>query len=214
MGYGETCMGCPTSPVLLTANTVLVSDDDMSDEMNPLPFMDNWIPSLMIGGGSSTTTTCRGDSGAPLIVHRQGVAVEVGLDSFGYASLFDNGCDNPDAFTELSGPQLAWVANIVPQVAANWGTCIAADGFAGTTYVGVTMPNLLGRDEASARAAITGSGLTVGTVSHRNDCVDPGNVETQNPSAGDRRSREARLLPLLKPSQDGEVTSPGREHSA
>src|SRR5262245_6340378 len=97
MGYGRTSANGPLSHDLRTANTVLVSDSAMSDVFNPLPLQDNYIPSLMIGVGSSTVTTCYGDSGGPAIVHRNGLAVVVGVVSMGYDSPFDPGCDNPDA---------------------------------------------------------------------------------------------------------------------
>lgn len=48
----------------------------------------------------------------------------------------------------------------------------------------VTVPNVLSFDEASAISAIQAKGLTVGTISTTNNCVDPGSVMTQNPSGG------------------------------
>jgi beta-lactam-binding protein with PASTA domain len=47
-----------------------------------------------------------------------------------------------------------------------------------------SVPNVLSFDQASAEQAIGNAGLTVGGVSHVNNCVDPGTVQTQNPSAG------------------------------
>jgi beta-lactam-binding protein with PASTA domain len=47
-----------------------------------------------------------------------------------------------------------------------------------------TVPNVLSYDESSARRAINAAGLTVGTVSQVNNCVDPGTVQTQSLSGG------------------------------
>jgi hypothetical protein len=44
------------------------------------------------------------------------------------------------------------------------------------------VPNVLGLSQASATRAITNAGLTVGRISTLNNCVDPGSVQTQNPS--------------------------------
>jgi hypothetical protein len=46
------------------------------------------------------------------------------------------------------------------------------------------VPSLLSVDQASATAAIENAGLTVGKISSNPDCASPGDVETQNPSAG------------------------------
>jgi hypothetical protein len=47
-----------------------------------------------------------------------------------------------------------------------------------------TVPNVLGYEAASAEDAIIAAGLTVGTPSYTNTCVDPGSVQGQNPSGG------------------------------
>jgi hypothetical protein len=47
-----------------------------------------------------------------------------------------------------------------------------------------TVPNVLGLPESTADSMIDGAGLVVGSTSYRADCVDPGQVETQNPSGG------------------------------
>jgi hypothetical protein len=49
-----------------------------------------------------------------------------------------------------------------------------------------TVPNVLGMDQASAENYIGMAGLSVGNVSYTNNCVDPGSVQTQNPSGGAR----------------------------
>jgi PASTA domain len=46
------------------------------------------------------------------------------------------------------------------------------------------VPNVLSYDQSSAMDAITAAGLTVGNVSHINNCVDPGTVQIQNPNGG------------------------------
>ena len=47
-----------------------------------------------------------------------------------------------------------------------------------------SVPHVIGDDSSSAMRAITNAGLTVGSVSHVNNCVDPGSVLTQDPSGG------------------------------
>jgi hypothetical protein len=47
-----------------------------------------------------------------------------------------------------------------------------------------TVPRVLNLDRTSAQTAITNAGLAVGSVSTVNNCVDPGSVQTQNPSPG------------------------------
>jgi PASTA domain len=47
-----------------------------------------------------------------------------------------------------------------------------------------TVPNILSLNASQANALINSAGLSVGTVSFVNNCIDPGSVMTQNPSAG------------------------------
>jgi hypothetical protein len=48
----------------------------------------------------------------------------------------------------------------------------------------VLVPYLIGLSRSAATQAISNAGLTVGRVSSVNSCVDPGSVQTQNPSQG------------------------------
>ena len=48
------------------------------------------------------------------------------------------------------------------------------------------MPNVLSYDQASAEQAIENAGLTVDTPGQVNNCIDPGTVQTQHPSAGNQ----------------------------
>ena len=54
----------------------------------------------------------------------------------------------------------------------------------GGTPPGLTAPNVVGQSETQARAMIAAAGLTVGSVSNPNTCIDPGLVSQQHPSAG------------------------------
>jgi hypothetical protein len=47
-----------------------------------------------------------------------------------------------------------------------------------------TVPNLIGVTQGQAKNALNAVGLELGTVSHVNNCIDPGTVVAQNPSAG------------------------------
>jgi hypothetical protein len=80
----------------------------------------------MIGAGTHGTTICDGDSGGPLVVGDPAHPIEVGVASFGKSS-----CNEANAFAELSGPQLAWVASVVPEVADGWGACVTVNGVPG-----------------------------------------------------------------------------------
>jgi hypothetical protein len=55
-----------------------------------------------------------------------GVASRTNTDASG-----DDGCNEPGVFDELSGPQLAWVASVVPDVAKQWDGCTTASGAPG-----------------------------------------------------------------------------------
>ena len=142
MGYGQTSAHDSTNHDLRVAQTILRSDSDMQAVFSPVPFTDNWEEQLLIGAGTSTVTTCFGDSGSPLIVNRNGRTVQVGVTSFGYGSIFDDGCDNPGAFAELSGPLLAWLASVVPSIRNGWGGCPAGDGAPGEPVVEYARPEL------------------------------------------------------------------------
>ena len=48
----------------------------------------------------------------------------------------------------------------------------------------VTVPDLFALSQTAARGRITGAGLVVGAVSSTNNCLDPGTVQSQSPSAG------------------------------
>ncbi len=109
------------------ADTVIRSDAEMDDAYNPWYWFSDWNSQLMIGAGSSATTVCKGDSGGPLVVGiAAGHPVEVGVASFGKSD-----CNEAAAFAELSGPQLAWVASVVPAVTTGWGPCTTVNGSPG-----------------------------------------------------------------------------------
>ncbi|GIH24639.1 hypothetical protein Aph01nite_29490 [Acrocarpospora phusangensis] len=108
---------------LRAIDTPIRSDDAMDDIYNPWYGPDWWISRLMIGAGGSAHTTCYGDSGTALTVNQDGNRiVQVGVHSFGLD------CTAAAALMELSGPQLAWLASMVPSVQDGWGPCTAPNG--------------------------------------------------------------------------------------
>jgi hypothetical protein len=73
------------------------------------------------------------------------------------------------------------------------------------------VPWVISMDQSSAQSLIQSRGLTVGNVSNRNDCVSPGDVETQNPSAGSQvEPGSAVNLTISVCSSDGGGGSGGR----
>ena len=106
-------------------DTVVRSDSDMDDIFN------SWIDDLMIGGGTNTQTTCEGDSGGPLLTDADGTWrwVQLGVTTGG-----DPDCDKPGVFTQLTGPQLAWIASEVPTIMNGWGTCHTSTGAVGQAF--------------------------------------------------------------------------------
>jgi hypothetical protein len=128
MGYGRTDPNTASDDVFRAADTPIRSDDYMDDIFNPWYWFDHWIEHLMIGAGSAGQTLCDGDSGGPLVVSRSGTIVQVGVYSITWAGPFDPGCNRAGLFTELSGPQLAWVASVVPSVVPRWGPCTLPNG--------------------------------------------------------------------------------------
>ena len=85
-----------------------------------------WNSRFMLGVGTTTVTSCVRDDGAPALVRRNGLWVQVGVSSFSAPA-----CDQPGGFAELAGAQLAWVAQMVPSVKAAWGPCTTPAGNAG-----------------------------------------------------------------------------------
>ena len=116
--------------------TVLRSDGDMDDIYNPWYWFDNWKGTLMIGAGFTNHTICTGDSGGPLTVHRNGGIIQVGVASFGPETWLtgEATCDQPYGYMELDGPQLAWIASVVPSIMARWGSCTTSTGEPGDPY--------------------------------------------------------------------------------
>ena len=129
-GHGWTGAGGARTPELRELHTVLRSDDAMDDVYNPWYWYDSWNSSLMIGAGFTNHTICHGDSGGPLITHRNGVTVQVGLASF--VQTWPDECAQPGGFAELNNAQLAWVALYAPGIKARWGTCVDAGGLTRT----------------------------------------------------------------------------------
>jgi hypothetical protein len=131
VGHGATSPGGPTSAGLRAVDTVLRSDDYMDDVYNPWYWFDHWNEPFHIGAGSTSKTACNGDSGGPLFVDKDGTWnwIQVGVASF--VETWPDNCGEPAGFSELSGAQLAWVAQQVPSIKPAWGTCYTPSGFPG-----------------------------------------------------------------------------------
>ena len=116
----------PSSRDLLRVDTPLRSDAEMAAVYPPEPLDPTWVAPWMIGAGTVGATSCAGDDGAPLLVHRAGRSVQVGVSSFSEPS--PQPCLGPGGFAELSGAQLAWVASRVTSIMTTWGPCTAPSG--------------------------------------------------------------------------------------
>jgi hypothetical protein len=129
LGTGFLFPGGPRADGIRRLVTPIRSDGDMSDVYDLWPIIDHWTDNLMIGAGERDYTVCNGDSGGPLVsIGPRGFAL-VGVASF--VETFPDDCGEPGGFMELSGPQLAWVASVVPEIRGGWGTCIAPSGARG-----------------------------------------------------------------------------------
>jgi Trypsin/PASTA domain len=218
MGTGRTSANGPLSGGLLAADTPLRSDDYMDDIFNSPIWVDHWDSQLMIGAGSTNQTTCDGDSGGPLVVRdAAGHVVQVGVDSFKYDDFpyfpyFDDGCNTAAGFAELSGPQLAWVASVIPSVMAAWGPCTSSYGVPGHSAASygaqvpgaqldgpfywriwceapppaIVVPEVRHVYLNQAAATLQGAGLSVGPTRTAVDysCNWIGQVVSQNPAHG------------------------------
>jgi hypothetical protein len=196
MGYGQTSGEGPPSFRLMVAGTTIRSDGYMDD------IWSDWTAPLLIGAGLAGQTTCRGDSGGPLMAGD----VQVGIVSFGTEH-----CDRAAGFTELTGAQLAWIASHVAPVADRWGPCTSEFGTPGdnhATYGPVaspgsapdgpfhwriwcwvpttSVPDVRGLTRAGAAGALQAVGLQLGAVTGLVDptCNDIGLVVGQSPARG------------------------------
>jgi hypothetical protein len=112
----------PYSDVRLrTSDTVVSTDEQMAALYEPK----RWIGYLMLGATPRSPSACLADGGGgPLVVRRDGRPVQIGVKSFAARD-----CAVGAGYAELSGPQLAWIANWSQgAVAAAWGSCQHADG--------------------------------------------------------------------------------------
>jgi hypothetical protein len=200
MGYGRTAIDEPGSSTLLTADTVVRSDSDMEGILG-----DGLPDSLLIGAGAPGRTVCVNDSGGPLVRDPDGPnPIQLGVVSFG-----TDDCSNAAAFAELAGPQLAWIASIVPSVADRWGQCTSEFGTPGDNHATygtvatpgsqpdgpnfwriwcwvptVAVPNVRGLTRPGATAVLQGAGLQLGTIGSVVDptCNNIGLVMSQTPA--------------------------------
>jgi hypothetical protein len=110
--------------------------------------------------------------------------VQVGVVSFGYWE-----CAETEVFTELAGPQLAWIASWVPTIMNRCGPCTSDYGTPGYNEAGygpyyspgyqpdgpyycriwccaqtTIVPDVRGDTRSGATAALQAMGLTLGSV--------------------------------------------------
>ena len=121
VGIGHTGPGGHVDGTVRMVTMRIKSDDYMDDLYDPWHEFgrdNNYNPSLHIGAGSRTKTTCKADRGGPLYANRPYGRVQIGVTSFGPTE-----CNRPAVYSELNGAHLAWVATHVPSVWRGWGNC-------------------------------------------------------------------------------------------
>jgi hypothetical protein len=133
MGTGRTAENATLDGVFRVAETTVRSDDEMDDIYNRVWSFDHWIEHLMIGAGGSLRTTCYGDSGSPMVATLNNHPVVIGITSFTWSVPLGitPGCGEAGGSMEMTGPQLAWIAQWVPTVKTAWGPCAQPSGAAG-----------------------------------------------------------------------------------
>jgi hypothetical protein len=132
------------APAALDVAAVAVHDDDAmvaAYGAPPGPFEEpiDWNPPFMVGVGQVLERGGRepnacADHGSPAVVRSRQRDVLIGVASFSFTGLLP--CTQPGGFAELTGPQLAWVAQRVPSITDAWGPCRTAAGDVGRTSVG------------------------------------------------------------------------------
>jgi Trypsin len=112
---------------LRTADTVIRADNEAASRYERTYGATKWIGELMIGAEAVDRAPCLRERGDPLVAELANGPVLIGVSSF---SLPD--CDMPQAFAEMSGSQLAWVASWAAG-ADTWGPCPRSDGAQGVS---------------------------------------------------------------------------------
>lgn len=103
-GFGLTCDGCGSSQVLrFTTNRVLNSDE--CSESYPFASFPSETQ-VCVATSDNNSGNCRGDSGGPLTVTRNGTAVQIGLSSFGHYKCQEG---LPTVFTRLTPELVQWI---------------------------------------------------------------------------------------------------------
>lgn len=125
VGHGSQEPGFPIS-TFHQVSVPLRSDAYMDDIYDKWYSFDYWDEPFVIGAGTTTETTCSGDSGGPLTVMRQERRIQVGVSSIG-----SSGCDQPSGYAELTNAHLAWIGEKVPGVQLRWGKCVTSAGSSG-----------------------------------------------------------------------------------
>jgi beta-lactam-binding protein with PASTA domain len=125
------------------------------------------VPTILNGGGSS-------DSNGDTLTYQWSI---ISAPSGNSASIL-----NPTSVTPTITPNVPGI--YVIHLVVNDGNTDSTPDTVNLT-VRVTVPNVVGQPQASAETAITGAGLTVGTITQAtSNTVPAGNVISQNPLGG------------------------------
>lgn len=103
-GFGQTCDACGSSKFLRFTTNRVMGNSDCSEAFNF-----NAIPSdtqICVSTTESKSGSCRGDSGSPLTILRDGKPLQIGISSFGYKKCEEG---RPTVFTRLTREIISWI---------------------------------------------------------------------------------------------------------
>jgi secreted trypsin-like serine protease len=119
LGWGQ-AEGTAESPTLVEGRVPIVADASCAATWGAV-FS---AQSMLCAGGATTTDTCNGDSGGPLMTARNGVWTLVGVTSWGFFNCDDQTA--PGVYARLGDPSIdGWIRGLVPTVSVAVSTAAA-----------------------------------------------------------------------------------------
>lgn len=104
-GFGQVCDNCSSSHLLRFTTNRVMSNEDCSKAFG---FISS-VPSesqICLSTAENKSGSCRGDSGGPLTILRNGEHLQIGISSFGYKKCEEG---QPTVFTRLTRELISWI---------------------------------------------------------------------------------------------------------